>query len=476
MKTIYLAQNDIYIYENDRVVKSELKPVKGAVTSSIGYKDIINITFKLPKTVEKDMLEIEAEKYVFTEASLDYQKEYKINYIFREYEDYYNVEAFVVETNVLKQKFEKYLKVFKHIDFISASPFVFKSYYDITNTPPKNDVFICFNEEEAYLSCFENGEFVYVKGLSKLSALSSQLNLDKQQTVELLSEKGLDETKYEDSQVYSVVESFFSQLFMKVNNLINYSISYYSLTQIDRIYFYSPFKIHNLFESYTGFWDLSGIEFKEYKIQTDYDYFDYTALIYNAKHYENENENFSIFPKPVPFYRKKSGIFILTAVVVFMIIGADAFYKYKIISQQESEIAKLNKKISRLKKEHKLVQAAVKKYSKKVADLKAQNKALQQQIADLADKINRLYEIQRSPLVANDMAFVVSVMKKYGLKLSSYSKSGSHTDLLIVSEFDNSSTIAEFLKDLYKHGYKNVSSSNIDNNLGIYISKVSYDE
>jgi len=476
MRVIYLAKDKIYINENDRIVKSEIKPLKGVVTSSIGYKNIINLTFKLPKSIQKDMLEIEAEKYVFTEASLDYEKEYKINYLFREYEEYYNVEAFIVETGVLKKEFEKFVKVFKHIDFISASPFVFKSYYDITSTKPKSDVFICFNKEEAYLSCFEKGEFVYVKSLSKLSNLAAQLNMDTDATVSLLESRGLDEGSYESKEQYSVVESFFSQLFMKVSNLINYSISYYSITQIDRIFFYSPFQIKNLFENYESFWNLSGIEFKKYELDTDYDYFDYTAVIYNTRNYENENENFSIFPKPVPFYRKKSGILLLTFLFVSGLIGADAFYKQSIINKQESEIAYLKKKVARVKKEQKLIQNVIKKYKKKVAELKSQNEALEKQIANIGDKIFYLKDIQNKPLLANNLSFLVSVMKKYGLRLSSYKQQESHVELMIVSEFDNSSTIAEFLKDLHAHGYKNVSSSNIDNSLGIYISKVSYDE
>jgi len=247
LKVIYLSKDSIYINENDRVVKKELGYEKGIITSSLGYNHILNITFKLSKDIDKEMLEVEAEKYVFTEGSLDYSKEYKINYIFKEYDDHYNVEAFIVETDVLKKQFEKYLKIYKYIDFISAKPFVFKSYYDISNIKPQNDAFIYLDENEAFLSCFENGEFVFVKSISKLSSLAKQLDVSVDEVKNILMTKGLNQDNYDDIETFNVIDSFFTQFFMKVSNLINYSVSYYGLTKVDRIFFYSPFEIENLF-------------------------------------------------------------------------------------------------------------------------------------------------------------------------------------------------------------------------------------
>ena len=53
LKVIYLTNDYIYINENDRIVKKEFSFEKGIVTSSLGYKHILNTTFKLPKTIEK---------------------------------------------------------------------------------------------------------------------------------------------------------------------------------------------------------------------------------------------------------------------------------------------------------------------------------------------------------------------------------------------------------------------------------------
>ena len=391
MKVIYLTDEYVYINENDRVVRKEFSYEKGIITASIGYSHILNMTFKLQKTIEKEMLEIEAEKYIFTEGSLDYSKEYKINYFFKEYEDYYNVEAFIIEIDKIKNEFEKYLKTYKYIDFISPKPIVFKAYYDITNLPPSNEVFIYFDKNEAFLSCFENGEFVFVKSLTKLSTLSQQLNKELDEVIDLLNEKGLNESLYEDKEVYSTIDSFFSQFFMKVNNLINYSISYYALSKIEKIHFYSPFEIKNLLENYKDFWNLSGIEFKKYEVASDYDAFDYTAVIFNSKNYENENLNFSIFPKPLPIYRTRAGILLITVTLLILILAGDFYYKNEVISEQKSQISRINYKLKRKQRLAKLLKLKIDKYKKEIKELQKENKALQMQISDIEDKITFLY-------------------------------------------------------------------------------------
>jgi len=154
----------------------------------------------------------------------------------------------------------------------------------------------------------------------------------------------------------------------------------------------------------------------------------------------------------------------------------DAFVKNQTIKKKESEILLLKKKINRNMREEKLLKSAVIKYHKVIAKIKADNLAIQKQITDISEKVMFLENIQRKKLTANELADLVNELKKYNLKLLSFEKNGDNISLLIVSEFGNSSDIADFMKDMYKLGYKNVESTEIKNKDGIYISKVSYDE
>ena len=462
--------------ENGRVVRKELSHEKGIVTSSVNYNSILNITFKIPKSVEKDMLEYEAEKYILKDGSLDLSKDYKINFFFKEYEEFYNVEALAVEEEKLKEDFEKFVKVYKFIDFISAKPLAYQAYYDIKNEKPKTDIFIHFTKDEAFLSCFEDGEFVFVKSVHKLSNLAVQIDMSLDETVELINKNGIIKDHYDDEVVYSAVDAFFSQFFSKVSNIVNHAFNYYGFKKIDTIYFYSPFEIDGLFHAYKEYWKLSGIEFKKYEIPTDYDAFDYTCSVYNSKHHTNEAENFTIFPRPVPFYKTRSGVFFTTALVLFALLGIDTAYKYKILYSQQNEITELRKKIALDKRKYKLLQSMIKKYEVKLASAKKVNKALKEELSDIESKIDFLTSIQHQRPFSNVMADVVNIMKKYGLKLSSFTKKEKHYEIYIISKFDNSYNIASFMKEISTLGYKNVNSETIINTKDIYVSKVGYDE
>ncbi|WP_457565041.1 hypothetical protein [Caminibacter sp.] len=476
MKVIYLRDDYILINEDDRIIKKEYKYEKGIVTATLPYKHIININFKLSKPLEEDMLEIEAEKYLFTNGSLDYSKEYKIVYKFKDYEDFYNVEAFVVEIDVLNRVFEKHLKTFKYIDFISANPFIFESFYDISGVLPQNDLFIFLSEDEAFVSCFENGEFLFVKSLTKLSNLSKILGIESEELKNLLLQKGLDESRYEEIEIYNTVDNFFSELFMKVSHLINFSVSNYRLNGINNIYFYSPFEINKIFEKYSDFWNLSGVKFKRFTLQSEYDPFEYCAVVYNSKHYQNENENFSIYPRPVPFYKRKSGQFILFVFVVIFLIGADILYKEVKIQNQQSEISILQEKIARQKRLSDMLRIAYKNYKNKISKLKSEEISIQKEIDKINSDIAYLYNIQTSKPFCDLLAENTNLLSKNSLKLISFDKKDKHIKMIIMSRFENSSSIAKFLNGLIKSGYKNVFSKKITSDKNIYISEVSYDE
>jgi len=473
-KVLYLTKNYLYIYENDRVVRKEYSKDKGIVTSTILLKDIYNINFKLPKDLKEEELIIEAEKYVFTEGALDYTKQYKINYIFQDLGDFYFVDAFVVELETLKEIFASHLKLYKYIDFISPAPLVFKEYYNITNIKPQVDVFIYFNQEDAFLSCFKNGEFVFTKSINKLNVLSANLNISVEECIELLKQKGLNKELYEDEDVYNKIYSFFSQFFMKVNNILNYSINFYHLDKINKIYFYSPFEIKNLFESYIDFWNLSGIEFKKYEIESEYDSFDITAAFFNARHYQDEKINFSIFNRPLPFYKQETGKIIILILVLFSIIGADAFYRYKKINQEEVKLKKLKIEHKRKQRELASVKIGIKKYQKLIKNIKEENLKIQSRIDLINTKLVTLYKIVQTPPITNEFADIIVLLKKHSLKITEFSKNKNMLTVTIVSEYDNSSEIAKFMKDLLKFGFKDVYSKQILSKENKYISKVEF--
>ncbi|GAX87077.1 conserved hypothetical protein [Lebetimonas natsushimae] len=475
MQNIYfLTKEYMYEYVDGRIVKKDLKKEKGIYTSIIYFKDIFNHTFKLPADLDEEELIIKAEETVFNEATLDLTKEYKINYKFQKYDDYYLVDAFIVEVDKLKNEFSEILKTFKYIDFISAAPFVFEEYYNITNLPPKNDVFVYFTPKDAFIVGFKNKEFVFVKSLDKFSLLSIQTQLSEKELIKILEEKGLNKSLYENEELYNQINNFFSQFFMKVNNLLNYSKNFYHFDEINRIFFYSDININNLTETYENFWKLSGIEFKKFEIDSEYDPFEYCATVYNAKNYLNDEVNFSVFLRPPKFYKTESGKFIIFSVFILFLILGDAVYKYYIINNQDEKISKLqyfyNKKI----KEIKLTKLYIKKYASKIKNEKETVLNIEKQIDDIADKINYLYYIKTKEPVYNRFADIINFINKRRLKIIKFEKDENSYNILLKSYNDNSQLIAEFMKYLITLGYKDVSSKKIINNNNNYITQIRF--
>ena len=475
-RTLTLINDNMYIYEKNNVFKEDIHSIKGIVTSSISFKDVSNISFKLSRALLEDELLIEAEKYVYEQNILDMTKEYQIIYNFQTYEDFYYVDAFAVEVDKLKSIMGKYLNNFKYIDFISFAPLSFSEFYSITNTSSLVDVFVYFSQDEAYVVGFKNGEFVFIRGLDKFSVLERELNKTSEEIIELLKVKGIDKNRYDDEYTYEIIDTFFSKFFMKVNNVINYSINFFKLDRVNRIYFYSPFEINGLIENYKEFWNLSNIEFKKYSVVEEYDPFDYSLTIYNSKHFEDENLNFSVFKRPPPLFKRDSGKLILMTLFLTSVIILDASYKYSQLSdiaQQrmilETRASTYKNKLNKIKRDITLYEAKIKSSQKELSKL---NK----KIDLIYQKIEELYTYDNMPIFTNEYVKIMNTLKKYGLKIQEFHKRDKKFTIILLSSqafYDNIPTFLNSLKDV---GFKNVSVNLIENNSTAYKTKVMFDE
>ncbi|MEO1923356.1 MAG: hypothetical protein ABGX25_02410 [Nautiliaceae bacterium] len=475
MSIIYLQKEYIYIYENGKIERKEFTKEKGIITTTISYKDVYHMGFKLPKNLSKEMLLMEAEKYVFTEGGLDYEKQYKINYYFQELEDNYYVDAFVVDIDNLKKLLAPYLETYKYIDFISLGPFVFESFYEMEKVSSRVDVFVYFSKDDAYMSCFKEGKFVFCKGLSKLSSLANTLNISADEVVDILVNKGLDSSLYDKEEIFNEINNFFSQLFMRMNTVINYSVNFYQLGKIDRIYFYSSFNIKNFFETFSDFWNLSGVDFKKYPVKSEYDAFDVTATYFNALHYDNEDLNFSIFKRPPPFYKRETGKLLILSGIVILGVGIDIAYKYLTINKLQKEISVLEVKYNKKVKELDVAKKEVDKLKKKIKFLQKENNEIMSQINYIDKKISKLYLIAKQPPFTNYLAQIMKLLKKYHLKIANFNYNEGKFKVTVVSSYDNSANIALFMQDLLNLKYKKVSSKEISNKNGTYTSQIVFE-
>jgi len=475
-RVVTLIGNQMYIKENNIIVKDDIHPIKGTITSTVSFKDVINVSFKLSRALLEDELLMEAEKYVYEQNILDMTKEYQIIYEFQTYEEFYYVDAFAIEVEKLKSLMGRYLNDFKYIDFISFSPFAFSEFYSITNITPKTDVFIYFGQDDSYVIGFKEGKFVFIRALDKFSILERELNKSTKEIIEILKVKGLDKNRYDDEYTYEIIDTFFSKFFMKINNVINYSINFFRLDRVNRIYFYSPFEIAGLMENYKEFWSLSNIDFRKYSVSEDYNSFEYSVAVYNSNHFEEEILNFSIFKKPPPFYKRDSGKLILLTLGLTSFIALDAAYKYYQISQINSEITLFKQRASTYKRKLKKIKFDIKMYETKIKSSKKDLEKLTKETDKIYSKIEQLYKVYNTPVFTNEYVHIISLLKKYNLKIYEFHKKSEKFSVTVLASQAVYDNIPLFLNDLRKVGFKNVSVNLIENNSTAYKTKVMFDE
>ncbi len=473
-RVITLIGNSMYIYENKEIFKEEISYIKGVVTSVVSFKDSINISFKLSIALDKEELLIEAEKYVYNQGILDLTKEYQIIYNFQQYEDFYYVDAFAIETDKLQILNKEYLSEFKYIDFISFAPFAFGEFYEISKISPEVDAFVYFHKNDSYIVGFKGGEFVFIRSLDKLNVLEKELNKSAEEIIELLKEKGIDKNRYDD-YTYEVIDTFFSKLFMKINNIVNYSVNFFKLDKINNIYFYAPFDMNYFAEFYKDIWNFD-VKFKKYELLTNYDPFEYSVALYNAKYYDKENLNFSVFKRPPALYKRESGKLILFIFFLILIVISDALYKEYVISKTEQKKLLIELQAQSYKNTLDKTKRQIKFYKKEIKNLKKEWNALSSKIDYIYKKIERLYILDNKPSFTNIYAKIVSVLQKNNLKIYEFKKINNEFSLIIVSSQSVYDKIPLFLIDLKREGFKNIKIHSVENNSTAYKTKVMFDE
>ena len=474
MRVINITPKYQYVFDNGKIVKKELSKEKGVITSFIHPKDLIAITkrFELHLTEEEILLEME--KYIYSYPGVDINKEYKTIFIPIKRQNNLMMEAILIDTQQIRKSFEDILKIYKYIDFISPSFLAWSEYYNITKLEAKKDIFIYFNEDEAFLSAFDEGKYIFHKSLNKLTTLAKLLDKDTKEVIELLKIKGLDGSKYEDESEFNIIKKFFEEFFLKVFNIINISLSDYQIFKFDRIVFYSPFEINGLFTQYENYWNSHGIEFKKSILKTEYDHLEYLITVFNAKNYTNEDVNLTIFYKPPNFLTTKAGIFSIVFILSVLFIVSFVLYKNYFLHTKKEFINRLESKYAFLENRYKQEVKLMDKYKKDNIKIDKKIKNIKDYIEEIRNNVNILYQHAKEPMFYNIVAKVAKSMKKYSLKANRIYKDNKKVTLIIISTYDNTKEITSFMNDLINYGFKNVKSKFISNKSNFYISKVSF--
>jgi len=461
------------------------------VISYVKNRDMIIASFDLGFGIDEAEIDDMIYMKAYDELGLDPEKEYLINHRKASNDadsSVYNL--FIIEPEIIDESCAKTVEKTTYIDLLIPAPLLYETLYT-TNTLEASEAhcFIYFTMDDAFVTIYKDGEFLYSKSLEfsltqiydKYCAMIGE-KVDEKKFFETLESEGLKAT---DSFFQQNVMKIFGEIFLQINDIIIYTKRAYGIDVIQRLflgsikspiiglgdygYNYLGIQTYNLdynFDIKNDEWYVD--QFQYMMVQSGLDYIQAS----------NKIVNLTTIPRPPVFSKRASGQFIIsTTIVSLLAIGYPLFFlvssyiidahifklsaddkslaiitnKYKKILNGKKEIITQNKKeLQGLKT---IFEGKAKTltsiYNKKV-DYKLKSNLLNQFAMDLVNHEVKLEEMQSSEdnftiyIVSDDdkkiTKYIKYISKKYfdnikniDIKRISVSDDGLYRGILKVS-------------------------------------------
>jgi len=373
---------------------SKQKPTWKSNSVSITYlanKDMIIAPIEIGAGITSDDLEGALENRAYEELGLDPTVEYIINHkeIFHE-GDGRLYQLFIIEKDRYRDIFEPLQKEIKYIDIITPAPLLYEALYDLALVEPKGiHTYLYFTKHDTFVTFYKDGKYFYSKSLKySFEQIYNRFweivgeNVDEKMFFNILQKEGMKTTKEGYQQN---IMKLFGEIFISVNDIIIYTKRAYNLEIIDQMFIGSSMGpivgLDDYAQNYLGL-SSSPLEF-DFDLQSDANHVDqlqYMMTVTAFKYLSHPEvvTNFTLYPRPPAFFKRSSGQFISTTLLVTALgVSLPAYYyvtskanetynsilqkqelklgqeveKYKtILSQKKKKITKLDKEIDSLRK------------------------------------------------------------------------------------------------------------------------------
>ncbi len=446
------------------------------VSSYISNKDMIVSQLYLSRRVPDEDLRGAIEIKAAEELGIsENDEEYAIDFLEVESNSEERLfHIFVVKSDGLHTLFNTVKNGIKYIDLILPAPLLYNVLYTQKILQPNGvHIFIYFMHNDAFISIYKNGHFVYSKAfdyslermLERYSEIAGQ-HIDKHTFLNILKNK-ISQTSNIDSK--EILTKIFEELFLAVNDVIVYAKRALKLESVDEIYIGSDIgEIYNISEysfNYLG-QKSENFDFK-YGIGTNTKYNATTLELLLAKtsidYIENNTPlpNITQFQRPPSFEKRPGGRFIISVAVatvfglvypLFYLLSSyiNNIQTYNYTSQSKdlsTEVAHYKKVIAAKKQEISLLgqeeKSKAEAYSAKESTLNT--------IYD--KKVNYRMKSQTFYNLTNDL-------KKYGVSVDKIQNHDNNFSLSLVSEGDRK--VTELIKYISDKNYNDIKKIDIE--------------
>ena len=403
------------------------------VCSYLNTKSYINNQIEISKNIPEEDIFDAINIKIYDELGLDQTIEYQVQYIetFNNLDgDNRNFQVFIVDPLDISHTYEEVIQTIKYIDVITPSPLLIKSLYS-KDIIEDNGIhcFIYFEQQDAFLSIYNEKDFVYTKSLKfSLEDMCERFcelygeRIEYDDFIKFLSTQNL---KYTESDFKEFILKLYKEIFANINDILTYTKKAFDIEKVEHIYIGSQINIASkLYEIAEFELNIPSSDFNfDYGFDSNETYIDQIHALMQLTVMLPEEEkyscNFTEFHRPPKFVQRESGkLIILLAASLFIAFSYPMTY-WVLTYMQEIQYKLLNNTYTELHTKKTTREATIK--SKEAEKVKALA-LLKEEKDNYTSKKNTLIKIHdvkvNYPMKAKLITTLTADLNKYAVTIA----------------------------------------------------------
>lgn len=444
------------------------------LASYLSNRDYISAKIGISRSVYEVDIDSAIENKAYEELGLDQASEYVIDHFESPSEGEERLfDVFAAKPERLRELYGDIVSDAKYVDLIFPAPLLYKILYekDILQRG-RTDLFIYFMQEDAFISVYKDGNYLYAKSLEfsldKIHIMYCEAkgeNVDKKEFINALIKEGI---YFKDQDSQQILMKIFSEVFVALNDVVIYSKRAFSLDAVDNIF------IGSIIGSIAGLSQYSenylGMASKDLMFEYDLgsnewytDQLEYLLALRALEFLKDDSSyaNLTIFPRPPSFANRPSGQFTIAMGIGLGIALLYPGYYFISAMISKTQSAFMQSQDDDLKKE-------VDKYTKILAEKKSEIELLTKEEGrlrgvynDKASTLNAIYDKKVNYKMRSEVFYNFSeYLKQFDVSVSSLENNESQFYISVVG--NNDKKITELIDYIAKNRFNDIKDINIE--------------
>lgn len=430
--------NNSYVSSVSGFLKENKSPEYRKDQLTISYlntKGYINSHIEISKNIPEEDLFDAINVKIYDELALDQAVEYHIQYI-----ETFNIQddenrhfhIFIADPSTIQETYQSVTNKIKYIDTIVPTPLLIKSLYS-KEIIIENGVhcFIYFEEEDSFITIYNEQEFVYTKSLKFSLVQMHEMfcevygeRVEYEEFVKIFFQENL---KDEENKYKSYILKLYREIFANINEILTYAKRAFDIEKIEHVYIGSQLASTSILD------EIAEVELSIRASGFDFDYgFENSnsidsihALMHLYTTIEEDKRyecNFTIFHRPPNFTQRESGKLIILTAASFLIAFAYPMTYWSMTYFQELHYISLKSTYSKVHKTRVERETTIKNKEVDKAKYLALLSKEKDEYTEKKNTLIKIHEVKVNyPMKAKLLSVLTQDLNLYNVKIDSLS-------------------------------------------------------